>query len=162
MRFPFSARRGGFTLIELLAVVLIIGILSAFAVPKYRRSVERARVAEAQTLMRAIYDSCERLGWERSNAATTFYNCIQFSNPNENIFPKLDIMVKGQFSGRRLQTDNFTYEIIGPGRLSVIARPRRGDYHDATITLSDNGLFICSPSTSAACKAWGSDNWNKM
>lgn len=161
MHFPFSARRGGFTLIELLAVVLIIGILSAFAVPQYRKSVERARVAEAQTLIRSIYDSCERLGWERSNAATTVYNCIQLSNPNENIFPKLDIMVKGQFSGRRLVTDNFLYEIIGPGRLSVTARPIRGMYNDATIVF-DGQRFTCSPSTSAACKAWGSHMWNKI
>ena len=42
--------RAGFSLIEVLVAVLIIGILLSFALPNYRRAVEKARMTEAVML----------------------------------------------------------------------------------------------------------------
>jgi type IV pilus assembly protein PilA len=59
--------KSGFTLVELMAVVLIIGILVAIAIPMYQNSSENAKTKTCKANIRTIYSAFEQL---KANTAT--------------------------------------------------------------------------------------------
>lgn len=159
MRIFQSGPRAGFTLLEVLVVVLILGILTSIALPNYRRSLERTRVAETQSLLRAIYDSRERGAMERNYDS---YSVMPSSSKFG--FNKLDITVKGTFSGTnktQLTTANFRYDMSST---PLTATAIKGDYTGAKVSY-DGQQFTCTNGTSGearkACTAWGSSTWNE-
>ena len=52
--------RTGFTLVELAVVIVIIGVLAAFGVPQFLKSVERSKAAEAFNYLSAVRSAQER------------------------------------------------------------------------------------------------------
>ena len=112
---PLSFKRAGFTLIELLVVVLIIGILAAVALPQYRLSVEKARAAEALSMVKTLWQAQQVYYWA---------NGSYHDNINE-----LDVSIAGHDAMLdnvpRKETQYFsygvkkTYDYVAANRLPV-------------------------------------------
>ncbi len=143
----------GFTLIELLVVVLIVGILSAVALPQYQTAVERSRATEALTLMTAIRESMER------------YHSQREAWPSN--FDQLDVDIPTyQESGATLYGGkNFHVTFSSDGSTATITAARRRTQHTytltTTVTENPNGTYSftrsCTPAdddeASAYCNA---------
>ena len=134
----------GFTLIELLVVVLIIGVLSAVALPQYQTAVERARATEALTMIGAISESVQR------------YHSPHEAWPGASSnFSKLDIDVPmidaSNYGGKHFTVIMGTDAMEGNTYNVQATRRRNSHWYTilATITANANGTYSvtrkCTP-----------------
>jgi len=86
----------GFTLIELLVVIIIIGILSAIALPSFLNQANKAKQSEAKTYIGSM------------NRAQQAYYAENNIFADNTAFPKLGL-------GINTQTTNYKYAILGGG-----------------------------------------------
>lgn len=121
----------GFTLIELLVVVMIIGVLSAIALPQYSTAIEKSRAAEALTILGATSQALER-----------YYYSHNDSWPDDDTWSDLDIDVSQ--TGKYF-TYNFECNDSNDSVCVVYATRRLSDsagkYYIKTI-LTDNGSTV--------------------
>ena len=76
-------RKRGFTLLELIIVIIVIGILASIALPRYMRVAERARAAEAKSMLSAIRSSQFRYAAQHNNFTATYANLDIESSPEK-------------------------------------------------------------------------------
>jgi type IV pilus assembly protein PilA len=71
-------RQDGFTLVELMVVVAIIGLLSAVAIPNFKKYQAKAKSAEAKLQLAAIY-TAEQAFFSDYNI---FHSCLKYMGYN--------------------------------------------------------------------------------
>jgi prepilin-type N-terminal cleavage/methylation domain-containing protein len=81
--------RKGFTLVELAVVIVIIGVLAAFGVPKFLQSVEKSKAAEAFNYWSAVQSAQERYIAQNGRYAAWDATSSSGTCPLDIVLPKL-------------------------------------------------------------------------
>jgi type IV pilus assembly protein PilA len=127
MKANNTITRAGFTLVELAVVIVIIGVLAAFAVPRFKASVERSKAAEAFNYLASVQAAQERFHARQSTYAQNVADLdIQMSAPKYFSVPE-------QFTvgGSGSLEDSWTLTLTRSGATA--------GYHEYTVTFTETG-----------------------
>lgn len=147
-----NSYKRGFTLIELLVVVLIIGILASIALPQYQKAVEKSRLTEAKTTIKAIYTAIQAYKLENDGAFPTSFADLDLEFTDEN---GAKPTTRNSF-----QTKNFSYYFSDDSSVfcldkhdqeEIVAVNRK---NDSRIAFCGNTL-ICYSDDDDICKRLG-------
>jgi prepilin-type N-terminal cleavage/methylation domain-containing protein len=123
----------GFTLIELLVCIIIIGILSAIALPSFLNQANKARESEAKQYMGSMNRARQAFFLERTKFTTEF--------------GRLRLGIQTQIA-------NYAYHIVSQGG-TYTPTPLPGSTSGSTMALAQNGIYnIGQPLSTTTLRAF--------
>jgi len=143
----------GFTLLELMVVLIILGVLVSLGMPQYAIAVEKARTAEAISLLGAIRSAQLRYAEEHDGNYKTF--CKLDGSGNDCSGIDIDIPLPRFFTVPWAHKYNTTPPIVGAVSRNDVDRNTAlfGNY---VLYIADNGNICCNDSgVSGTCDRLG-------
>ncbi len=140
----------GFTLIELLVVVLIIGILSAVALPQYQKAVEKTRFMECVSAMERGIKAVQLFHLERGGGSYTAQELKDGSTIDLSDFAIMetgsDYFVGSGYCGLAISpSGTILYSIHNPWLFDLEVAFSNGQilYKDCNDESNEMGKFLC-------------------
>lgn len=161
----------GFTLIELLVVVLIIGILSAVALPQYTAAVEKARAAEVVSLMASAEKAADLYVMEYGYPSAGRVELVgkTASSARGNLTIDIEAALKCAEGADLCESKDFSYDVYcGTASCVWSARPKKasaGYAMSAYRPRRDKWTRSCSYSTKEGkviCESLKAQGWNSV
>ena len=149
----------GFTLIELLVVIIIIGILSAIALPSFLSQANKAKQSEAKTYIGSINKSQQAFYTEKSRF-TTDINETGVGVKTKTVNYEYKVTANNGGTTANVWTGSFLTSDAGAlktyaGKVSLIAAGTSGDVTSVAILCEEKTAAVppTEPPSGVACNA---------